>query len=177
MVILIALLIYLTLGYILFKFPWILHSPLPSLPNRSAYKIWTAAHRGGSGEIAENTLEAFLNSSSSDLLELDVVLSKDKVVVVSHDNNLLRLTGQHGLISQVSFKDLPAYLPTLPSHFLDSPFNCEKTYSYTSLEQVFQNCPKNYICVDIKEGSIECIHEVKRLIKDHKRENMTVRSK
>lgn len=55
--------------------------------------VW--AHRGASGYAPENTLEAFrlANEMHADGIELDVHLSKDGEIVVSHDENVKRVTG------------------------------------------------------------------------------------
>jgi len=44
-------------------------------------------HRGDRGNLPENTIEAFLSAlhKGVDVLELDIVISKDKKVVVSHE--------------------------------------------------------------------------------------------
>jgi len=52
-----------------------------------AQTIENIAHRGGAGLLPENSIPAFLNAldSSATVLEMDVVISKDQQVVVSHD--------------------------------------------------------------------------------------------
>ncbi len=52
------------------------------------------AHRGLSSQIPENTLEAFeaAHYTGADFIELDIQISKDRVLVVSHDPFLSRLT-------------------------------------------------------------------------------------
>ena len=60
-------------------------------------KIWPilSAHRGGSFERTENTLSAFKHAINLgiNLLECDVHLTKDGIVVVAHDADLVRLCG------------------------------------------------------------------------------------
>jgi len=53
------------------------------------------AHRGlDNGDIPENSMQAFKNAIEKGYaIELDVQLTKDKQLVVFHDSNLLRLTG------------------------------------------------------------------------------------
>jgi glycerophosphoryl diester phosphodiesterase len=54
------------------------------------------AHRGASADLPENTLEAFALGleQGANALELDVRLSRDGRVVVSHDADLSRLAGR-----------------------------------------------------------------------------------
>ncbi|MBM4208504.1 MAG: glycerophosphodiester phosphodiesterase [Gammaproteobacteria bacterium] len=56
--------------------------------------VLNIAHRGARAFAPENTLAAFAkaNDFGCDMFELDVRLSKDNVVVVHHDENLLRCT-------------------------------------------------------------------------------------
>ncbi|MFI8377477.1 glycerophosphodiester phosphodiesterase family protein [Leeuwenhoekiella sp. NPDC079379] len=55
--------------------------------------IQVQGHRGERGNLPENTIEAFLGAlrKGVDVLELDVVISKDKKVVVSHEPYMLAL--------------------------------------------------------------------------------------
>lgn len=55
--------------------------------NVYAQTIENIAHRGGAGLLPENSIPAFLNAmdSSATVLEMDVFISKDGKVVVSHD--------------------------------------------------------------------------------------------
>ena len=52
-----------------------------------AHKIQVQGHRGERGHLPENTIPAFLGALEKgvDVLELDVVISKDHKVVVSHE--------------------------------------------------------------------------------------------
>ena len=81
------------------------------------------AHRGLWGEeIPENSLAAFQNALNAGLTsELDVQWSKDHVLMVFHDHNLERMTGQKGCINdytanqlqQMSLKHTAETIPTL----------------------------------------------------------------
>jgi len=64
-----------------------------------------SAHRGGSYERTENTLTAFKHaiSQGSNLLECDVNLTKDGVVLVSHDPSLTRICGVDEMIQNVNY--------------------------------------------------------------------------
>lgn len=65
-------------------------------------RIW--AHRGDSAHAPENTLRAFdqARAKGADGIELDVVLDADGHVVVFHDHELERLTGQPGTMPATS---------------------------------------------------------------------------
>lgn len=66
------------------------------------------AHRGYSSEFPENTLASFAGSIDigADYIELDVQLTKDGQVVVFHDSNLKRITGEEGAISDYTYEEL-----------------------------------------------------------------------
>lgn len=57
-----------------------------------------AAHRGNKLHAPENTLNAFISAytSGADILELDLQLTKDNVLVVSHDGSINRLCAVNG---------------------------------------------------------------------------------
>jgi glycerophosphoryl diester phosphodiesterase len=66
------------------------------------------AHRGFSGMYPENTLLAFQNAVELgvDGIELDVHLSRDKQVVVIHDENLERVAGRRDRVQDLSAAEL-----------------------------------------------------------------------
>jgi glycerophosphoryl diester phosphodiesterase len=69
------------------------------------------AHRGGSGEWRENTLEAFAGARAggADGIELDVRLARDGSLVVHHDASL----DSGALIATLSRWELPGWVPDL----------------------------------------------------------------
>jgi len=67
------------------------------------------AHGGGNKEFPDNTLETFFNAydaSSEVMLETDVSLTKDGVLILSHDITLDRKTNVSGYISDWNYSDL-----------------------------------------------------------------------
>lgn len=66
------------------------------------------AHRGASAAAPENTLAAFQEAmdSMSDWIELDVRMTRDGVVVVTHDNNLKRVAGVNKRVSDITYAQL-----------------------------------------------------------------------
>lgn len=67
------------------------------------------AHGGGNREFPDNTLEAFYNAYSVDprvMLETDVSITKDGVVILSHDTTLDRKTDVTGAIADWTYEEL-----------------------------------------------------------------------
>ncbi|MBO5286892.1 MAG: glycerophosphodiester phosphodiesterase [Clostridia bacterium] len=67
------------------------------------------AHGGGNREFPDNTLEAFYNAYSVDnrvMMETDVSITKDGVVILSHDTTLDRKTNVTGKIIDWNYVDL-----------------------------------------------------------------------
>ncbi|MGH7303889.1 MAG: glycerophosphodiester phosphodiesterase, partial [Candidatus Rokuibacteriota bacterium] len=67
-----------------------------------------AAHRGGAALWPENSLLAFENAIAlgSDLLELDVHLTRDRAIAVIHDATLERTTDGTGPVASMTADDL-----------------------------------------------------------------------
>lgn len=67
------------------------------------------AHGGGNKEFPDNTLEAFYNAYSVDknvMMETDVSITKDGVVILSHDTTIDRKTNATGNIADWNYSDL-----------------------------------------------------------------------
>ncbi|MFT4246078.1 MAG: glycerophosphodiester phosphodiesterase family protein [Micrococcaceae bacterium] len=77
--------------------------------DKSAPKI--IAHRGASYEYPEQTKAAYLAgiAKGADALECDVRLTKDKQLVCVHDNELKRVTGLTGNISDYTVAELKEF--------------------------------------------------------------------
>lgn len=82
-------------------------NPLAIKQNEKPFLI---AHGGGNKEFPDNTLEAFYNAYHIDnnvMMETDVSITKDGVVLLSHDTTLDRKTNLlNALISEVNYNDL-----------------------------------------------------------------------
>lgn len=69
------------------------------------------AHRGYSGKFPENTMLAFREAlhHRADGIELDVHFTKDKQLVVCHDETIDRTANGHGQIKEMTLAELKAY--------------------------------------------------------------------
>lgn len=72
-------------------------------------KVW--AHRGASGYAPENTLEAFALAvkMGADGVELDVQLTKDGQLVVTHDENIQRVSTGNGFVKDYTLVELKKF--------------------------------------------------------------------
>lgn len=84
------------------------------------------AHRGASGYAPENTMKAFdlALKQGADGVEMDVFLTTDKHVVITHDDELFRLTGQKLITCKQNLQTLKSLdfgegekIPTLAEFF------------------------------------------------------------
>jgi glycerophosphoryl diester phosphodiesterase len=66
------------------------------------------AHRGYRAEYPENTLAAFRGALDVgvQMIELDVILTKDRHVVVAHDQTLERTAGGKGMVRDTTLEEL-----------------------------------------------------------------------
>ncbi|MFL5264830.1 MAG: glycerophosphodiester phosphodiesterase [Anaeromyxobacteraceae bacterium] len=71
---------------------------------------WLVAHRGGAALAPENTLPAFDLAArlGADAFELDVHLTSDGEVVVFHDDETARLTGEPGTVEARTLAEVRA---------------------------------------------------------------------
>lgn len=97
------------------------------------------AHRGASGDAPENTLKAFELSlrHGADGVEFDVFLTRDKQVVVTHDENAERLTGTNQWVRKSSLKELLL-------------LNYGQNERIPTLEQVFELGAKTWGVINIE---------------------------
>jgi glycerophosphoryl diester phosphodiesterase len=70
--------------------------------------VLVIGHRGAKGYEPENTLRSFKKALELkvDMIELDVQLSKDKQLIVIHDNKVNRTTNGSGYVKEKTFNEL-----------------------------------------------------------------------
>ena len=68
------------------------------------------AHRGVHGEYPENSKPAFEKAVKMNLgIELDIHITKDNKLVVFHDDNLKRMTGEDEYIKFLTYEQIKSY--------------------------------------------------------------------
>ncbi|XP_007424375.1 lysophospholipase D GDPD3 [Python bivittatus] len=163
--------IYALASHCLRKKPHLLHKPR-KFPVRCLH----GSHRGGAGEQIENTLGAFKNAvnQGTNLLELDCHLTKDGIVVVSHDDNLERETGHNINLSLTNYKDLPPYKSSLEVTFSPGNFSHGNDHRIPRLEEVFEQYPGIPINIEIKQNNDELINKVADLVRKYHRSHISI---
>lgn len=129
------------------------------------------AHRGASGAYPDSTLLAFEKAleMGSDILELDVHLSKDGKIIVSHDDSLLRTTGFDWKIDEKSFKEIE----TLDAGFTfqnsegEFPYR-DKGLKIITLGQLVKAFPTARFNIEIKSNSKKLAHKLRKYIRKKK---------
>ena len=99
------------------------------------------AHRGYHNEqYTENGFGAFKNAIDNNFaFELDVHLTKDEKLIVSHDSSLKRTTGKEGIIEELTLEEIKSNY-----HLLDGS-------EVPTLEEVFELTKENVpIVVELK---------------------------
>ncbi|MFC6314013.1 glycerophosphodiester phosphodiesterase [Lapidilactobacillus achengensis] len=83
-------------------------------------------HRGDPLNAPEETLASFDSAfkNGADYVELDLHVSQDNVLVVSHDRNLARITGHDAIVSQTPWAQIKTFKQanSEPMHSLDEIF-------------------------------------------------------
>eukprot|EP01038_Epipyxis_sp_PR26KG_P014069 gene14069-18876_t len=133
------------------------------------------AHRGSREQgLPENTIAAFRDAilNGADIIELDVRLTLDDQVVVSHDDSLSRTCGSELLISQTKFKDLPKILLTHPlENNRIKLYPIEESQAIPLLSNVLKTFPHHYFNIEIKQNSNILIEKSLQIIQENNKEN------
>ena len=112
------------------------------------------------------------------MLECDVHLSKDCVVVVSHDETLDRMcitefTGKK--VSDFNFKELPPFKRSFKLHLMAGTYQLkdEEIGRFTTLRELFEIAGGVFISIDLKETSNDLCEKVASLVKEFNRQDLT----
>ena len=94
----------------------VMSTSLPSTPPSTSNTILVHAHRGGRAYRPENTLPSFQNGiqQGTDVLELDLAVTKDNVLVVSHSPYLTQPHSDDPRMAAVLLNERHCDGPPLP---------------------------------------------------------------
>ena len=109
--------------------------------------VIVACHRGDWRNFPENSAMAIesIIKMGADIMELDLKMTKDSVLVLSHDKTLNRCTSGKGLVSDYTYEELMQFnLRRAHGVRID-------TTHILTLEQALHIC-KDRICVNVDQG-------------------------
>ena len=111
----------------------------------SSVKIW--AHRGANEFAPENTLEAFDMAVrlGADGVELDVHLTRDKEIVVIHDEKLDRTSNGKGFVKDFSLNELRQF-----DFARGTGFEGKAHYAIPTLREVFELLKPTGLTINIE---------------------------
>ena len=114
------------------------------------------AHGGSKLLFPENTMMAFDGSVQlgADILEIDVMMTKDSVLVCHHDETIDRMSNGSGKLAYTRYEDLLEYNFAYGFEDLNGkyPFK-DSNVSITKLEDVFEKYNTMTYIVEIKDKS------------------------
>ena len=118
--------------------------------NFKSNKPLVIAHRGDSSNFPENSFASMNNAVDLkvDMLETDIRLTKDKKLVIFHDEKLDRITNGNGLIIDYTLSELKEF--NLGSDQNDN-------HKILSLEEFIEAFKDTKINIDIKDSCIDVI--------------------
>ncbi|MBC8255817.1 MAG: hypothetical protein H8E85_00730 [Candidatus Marinimicrobia bacterium] len=146
---------------------------LEFIKNRKSFiKI---AHRGGLGIFPENTLTAFHGSVDEfniEMIELDLQITKDRKVIVLHDETVDRTTNGTGGSIDLSYKEISEF--DAGHNFQDNngkfPFR-DKGVKIPLFEDVIKQFPDTYFNIELKGNNKVLAAETSSIVKRHNLEN------
>ncbi len=112
--------------------------------------ILLSAHRGNSAFYPENTMIAFESAlgMSVDMLEFDLHMTKDKQIIMMHDQKVDRTTNGTGMIRDLTFTEIEK----LDAGEWKGPqFKGTKVPSFEEFCKLLQTRPDIGLCVELKD--------------------------
>ena len=133
------------------------------------------SHRGLSCELPENTIEAFLGAIKKGFkwIELDVICTKDGVLVCAHNFDMERETDSYGYINEMTLKQVKGAYTGVSRGFSGG-------YRIPALKEVLAVLPKDVgLNIEIKTSSLfdfKAARALKKVIKHSKERKIIVSS-
>lgn len=134
-------------------------------------------HRGCAGEVPENTLASFERgvADGAVVIETDVHLSRDRMPVLLHDDDVARVTNGRGAVRDLSFAAIRAL--DAGFHFAapdgSTPFR-GAGLRIPSLAEALEALPGIRFNLELKEDRPEIAERVLGVIRDAGREELTL---
>jgi glycerophosphoryl diester phosphodiesterase len=135
------------------------------------------AHRGDANQAPENTVEAMRGALEMgvDSLETDVRLTKDDHLILFHDDDLRRTTGEEGTVRELTLDEMRQI--DLGHGFspngTDFPFR-GKGLSVVTIREAFEEFPDTNFNIDMKDADREVPAVLAEAIREYERQDSVV---
>jgi len=118
-------------------------------------RVSLIGHRGQPLSYPENSLEGFKHCLEHGIhyLETDVHITADGVPVLSHDANLLKLTGRQVFIAEHDFSAIGAMSAGYPERFASEFKHC-RIASLAQFSELLRQWPDVQCFIELKEGAL-----------------------
>lgn len=115
----------------------------------SLHKFIVCGHRGFAGKYPENTMSAFVAAAQLgvDMIEMDIVATKDGVPVICHDYQLDRTSDGHGLLADYTLAQLKQFNMAAKSKFTDKP---QRLCTFEEVCTLLEKYPDLLFNIDMK---------------------------
>jgi len=129
------------------------------------------SHRGASEEAPENTLLAFriaVEKYNTDVLEMDVHSTKDKIIVVIHDSTLERTTNGKGSVKDYTYEELEKFDAGYRYKIEgknEFPYR-GKGIKIPALKEVFESFPNLKFNIEVKQKNPPIEEDIINLIRE-----------
>jgi glycerophosphoryl diester phosphodiesterase len=137
------------------------------VPGSSSHPI-LYAHRGAAAERPENTLESFQRAIElgADALEMDLHLTSDGHIVVSHDPSAARMAGVEARFCDTTLADIKRWDAGYGFKGAggERPF-VDKGYRVPTLEEILVELPGVPINIDLKQPRPSMVAPVMELVR------------
>ena len=125
------------------------------MKNKTPTSSRLIAHRGFSHQFPENTLLAFREAfeCGACYVECDIQLTKDKVPVLLHDNNLSRTSGVPAKVHELSYAELRKFTAGFAAKF-GARFAREQIPALEEFIDLLNQWPDRKAFIELKRSSI-----------------------
>lgn len=131
------------------------------------------AHRGSKGTLPENTLASILKAVElkCEGIEIDVHLSKDKNIIVIHDETVNRTTNGEGYIKDMTLEEIKSLDA---GSWFDEKYSGERIPTIEDIINLLnENNYRGFLNIEIKTDKLKYRGIEKRLARILKTENLT----
>ena len=118
-------------------------------------RVSLIGHRGQPLSFPENSLEGFRHvaEAGAEYVETDIHITADGIPVLSHDANLLKLTGKQIIISDHSYEEIKDMSAGYPERFRDRFLDC-RIATLKQFIDLVKSWPDLICFIELKKSSL-----------------------